>query len=105
MKIICAIVFLGFTGLHLWNSTHSLSLKQRTERFNIEQVFGFYQQETTEDGRVFRWTKSYGGLALTVEKPVILIPLHASHPDIREEPVKIKVYILKDLFDQKKLLD
>jgi hypothetical protein len=105
MKIFLIISVGIFGGLHLWNSVHSLSLKHRTEKLNIEQIFGFYQHEKTVDGREFRWTRSYGGLALRVEKPVILIPLHASHPDISNKPVKVKVYIIKDFFAQKRLLD
>jgi hypothetical protein len=89
----------------LWNSTHSLSLKNRTELLGIKQDFGFYQHEKTNDGREFRWTREYGGLTVKIEKPVIEIPLLASHPDIQKNPVKVKVYLIKDFFKQKKLLD
>jgi hypothetical protein len=30
--------------------------------------------------------------------------LLASHPDIRQNPVRVKIYLVKDLFKQKKLL-
>jgi len=98
-----ALVFL-FACVHLWNSTHSLSLKSRAELLGIKQDFGFYQLEKTDDGRHFRWTREYGGQTIKVEKPVIEIPLLASHPDIQEKPVKVKVYLVKELFKHRKLL-
>jgi len=104
-KIISLVLILIFGGVHLWNSTRSLSLKRRTELLGIKQDFGFYQPEKTSDGREFRWTRSYGGLALRIEKPVMAIPLLASHPDIQKKPVKVKIYLIKEFFKQKELLD
>lgn len=94
-----------FAGFHLWNSTHALSLARRTERLGLEQNFGLYKQETTLEGRTFRWTKSYGGLTVRMTDPVMLVPLHASHPDIRRRPVHVKVYLVEDLFKSRELLD
>jgi fumarate reductase subunit D len=103
--ILSIIVLSLFSGIHLWNSTHSLSLKTRTELLGIKQDFGFYQLEKTDDGREFRWTRGYGGLTLKIEKPVIEIPLLASHPDIQQNPVTVTIYLIKEFFKQKKLLD
>ncbi len=94
-----------FTGLQLWNSTHSLSLEQRTEQFDLQQNFGFYDTEITPQGKEFRWTQKNAGITLEVKKPVLSIPLHASHPDIQEKPVKVKIFIIKDFFREKVLLD
>jgi O-antigen ligase len=105
LKIIGAIVITIFGASLLWNSTHSLSLASRTKLLGLKQDLGFYQLEKTNDGREFRWTREYGGLTIKIEKPVIEIPLLASHPDIQENPIKVKIYIVKDLFKQKKLLD
>jgi hypothetical protein len=104
-KIAALAILSLFGGVHLWNSTHSLSLKSRTELLGLKQDFGFYQHEKTNDGKEFRWTRSYGGLTLKIEKPVIAIPLLASHPDIQKKPVKVKIYLVKDFFKHKKLLD
>lgn len=103
-KIMSTVGLLLFGGIHLWNSTHSLSLHSRTERFGLEQNFGLYQLEKTPDGKKFRWTRGYGGVSLIINKPEISIPLHASHPDIKQHPVTVKIYLVKDLFKQKKLL-
>jgi O-antigen ligase len=97
-----AVVLYG--GFHLWNSTHSLSLKSRTEMFSLNQDFGLSQPEKTKDQREFRWTRRYGGVTVKIQKPVIVIPLLASHPDIQANPVKVKIELTDDFFKSKKLL-
>ena len=91
-------------SIHLWNSAHSLSLKSRTERFHLKQDFGLYPAEKDNEGREFRWTRNYGGLTLKIEKPILVLPLHASHPDIHKKPITIRLYFVKDLFRQKRLV-
>lgn len=104
--MIAASLLLAFSlGIHLWNSTHSLSLKRRTEQFQIQQNFGLYKKEITRDGREFRWTKRFAGLTIKIEKPVMEITLHASHPDIERNPVKVKILLIEDFFKKKKVLD
>jgi hypothetical protein len=100
-----AAVFLVIGARQLWNASHSLSLKSRTEQLELKQDFGFYEYEQTQDGRVFRWTGQYGGLALHIEKPVIRIPMQAAHPDIKENPVRVSIYLIQGFFKHKRLLD
>jgi len=104
-KILSLVLIVVFGAVHLWNSTHSLSLKSRTEKLGLKQDFGLYQEEKTDDGREFRWTGSYGGQTIKIEKSVIEIPLLASHPNIEKNPVEVKIYLIKDFFREKKLLD
>jgi len=100
-----ALVFLALFGcVHLWNSTHSLSLASQTARYGLKQNFGFYRAETAGDGREFRWTREYGGMAIKIEKPLVQIPLLAAHPDIQKNPVKVEIYLVKDFFKKKRLL-
>jgi hypothetical protein len=89
----------------LWNATHSLSLKSKTDQLEIKQDFGFYEYEKTGEGEMFRWTREYGGMTLNIEQPVILIPILASHPDIKQNPVRVRIYLIKDFFKRKRLLD
>jgi len=105
LKIISAIVIIISGASLLWNSTHSLSLASRTRLLGLKQNFGFYQLEKTADGREFRWTREYGGTTITIEKPILKISLLASHPDIERKSVKGRIYIVKDFFKQKKLLE
>jgi hypothetical protein len=104
LKILAAVLVVLYSVIHLWNSTHSLSLKNRTEQLGIKQDFGLDKLEKTNKGREFRWTRSYGGLTIKIEKPVIVIPLLASHPDIQKKPLKVKLYLVKDFFKSKRLL-
>lgn len=99
------VFILLFSGLHLWNSTHSLSLEQRTQKLGLRQNFGFYKWEKTPQGREFRWSRSHAGLTVSIKKPVLQIPLLASHPDIQQRPVHVKIYLVEGLLREKKLLD
>lgn len=94
-----------FGAVYLWQSSHSLSLKSRTQRFGIQQNFGLYAREKTADGRTFQWSGKTAGLSLTVEKPVVKIPLLASHPDISEKPLGVEIYLVEDFFKKRRLLD
>lgn len=102
-----AVLFLtiAFSAVHVWNSTHSLSLESRTRELNLEQNFGFYRTEMTVGGREFNWTGKNAGRTITVNKPVMEVHLHASHPDIRTNPVQVEVYLVKDFFRTKRLLE
>ncbi len=95
---------IAFSAVHVWNSTHSLSLENRTRELNLEQNFGFYQTEMTVGGREFNWTGKNAGRTITINKPVMEVHLHASHPDIKIKPVIVKIYLVKDFFKEKKLL-
>lgn len=103
-KVMAMAVVMLYATVHFWNSTHSLSLKARTEQLGLVQEFGLDKPETTADGREFRWTREYGGMPIKIEKPVMVIPIHASHPDIRQKPIQVKFILVKNFFKQKKLL-
>lgn len=96
-----AVILLLYAAIHAWNSRHSLSLDVRTREFHLQQNFGLYQAEKTADGRDYRWTREYGGLALTIGGPVIQIPLLASHPDLKKQPVDVDIFWIKGLFKEK----
>ena len=100
---VAAVLVTG--GWQLWNATHSLSLKSKTEQLGIKQDFGFYEYEKTQEGEMFRWTRGYGGLTVNIEQPVIRIPMLAAHPDIKQNPVRVRIYLIKDFFKRKTLLD
>ena len=95
---------LAYGGIHLWNSTHSLSLESRTEKLEIRQRFGFYQNETTPEGIKFNWTGRRAGRAIELLTPFLRFHLHASHPDITSNPVRVKIFLIKDFFREKRLL-
>lgn len=104
-NLINILLIILSTTLLLWHSTHSLSLQNRTNQFKLKQDFGLYQLEKTNEGMKFHWTKRNGGFSLMIKEPIIQIPLLATHPDIQINPVKVKIFLVKDLFKQKILLD
>ena len=100
--IVISVLVYGATLL--WNSTHSLSLQSRTEKLGLVQEFGLYQQEKTSDGREFRWTREYGAIPIKIDKPLLSVPIHASHPDIDKKPVLVQFYLVEGLFKSQRLL-
>ncbi|OGD19124.1 MAG: hypothetical protein A2W03_05805 [Candidatus Aminicenantes bacterium RBG_16_63_16] len=97
-------LLLGFGAVHGWNSAHSLSLERRTADLVIRQEFGLDRVEQTPDGREFRWSGKRAALTLTMAKPTLEMPLLAAHPDIRENPVRVRVYRVVGFFRGKQLL-
>lgn len=97
IRVAGAVLLSLFAASLVWNSSHSLSLKSRTEKFHLEQRFGLGEPETTSDGKEFRWTGRSAAMPVLVEKPVMMIPMLASHPDIRENPVRVRAYLLEDV--------
>lgn len=89
-----------FSSLHLWNSTHSLSLAERTKKFHLNREFGLYEHEKNEEGKEFRWTREYGGIPITVAGPVMKISMMAAHPDIEHNPVRVEFYFIKGFFKE-----
>lgn len=98
--LLWALPFL-LAGVQLWNSLHSLSPEQRTRRFGLVQSFGFFPQEKAEDGMPFRWTGRAAGFALTSGPGDLELSLHASHPDLASNPIRVDVVLVEDLFRRK----
>lgn len=94
----------AFGFIHARNSLGPLSLKTKTEKYHLSHDFGFYEAEKTESGRMFRWTDRRAGKSLRVKKKTMVLDLHASHPDIHDNPVSVKIFLVKDFFSDKKLL-
>ncbi|MFC2165493.1 O-antigen ligase family protein [Acidobacteriota bacterium] len=105
LKTVLGLLLVVFAAGHAWNSYHSLSLRERTEKYHLFHEFGLYQKETM-DGRDFRWTGKAAALTVKVEnKGVLAVPVLASHPDIEQNPVRVKVYVTEDLFRNTELID
>lgn len=103
-KIAAAVVIFVSGSTLLWNSTHSLSLARRTKELNLPREFGLDKLEKTADGREFRWTREYGGIPLKIEKPILIVAIHASHPDIQKKPVNVRIFLVEDFFKHKRFL-
>ncbi len=101
-RVLVAGIFM-FAAFHAWNSIHSLSLQEKTQRFRLPQNFGFYQKESAA-GQEFRWTGKSAGTTCKVEKPLLIIPLLASHPDIHQVPVWVDIFMTRNLLKEQELL-
>lgn len=75
-------------------SIHSLSLSYRTQKYNLYQEFGLDRPEKTSGGQEFRWTGKSAALPLSILGPKLILPLHASHPDIRQNPVIVELFLV-----------
>ena len=105
VKMFGLVLIVLFGGLHIGSATHSLALGKRAEKIGIKQDFGWYQEEKDQQGHTFRWSREYGGVSLKLKEPDIGFSLLASHPDIKSNPVKVKVFIVKDFFKKITLMD
>jgi hypothetical protein len=91
--------FVAAFGLaHLWSSAHGLSLDRTTVRFPVPKEIGLGRMEKTDDGREFRWTREYGGVPVAAASSALVVPVHASHPDIAARPVRVRISLRPDVF-------
>jgi len=104
LKIAAIILVLIFGAAHLWNSTHSLSINHKTEQFGWKKNFGFYEAEKDNRGFLFKWAKKSAGITVDNLGPSLIIPIIASHPDIKKYPVKVKIYKADNYFRKKNLI-
>ena len=103
-KAFVALLVCIFGVVFIRDSFTRLSLRERAGMFHLRQEFGLYQKETM-DGRPFRWTGRAAGLTVKPNKPVVVVPVLASHPDIGVNPVKVKIFLTEDMFKSRRPLD
>jgi O-antigen ligase len=103
-KIASLLLLSIFGTVHLWNSTHTLAVNQRAVRFDWEQNFGLYELEKDSREFYFHWARKSAGLAVDNWGPTLVVPILASHPDIRENPVRVRVFLADAYFRKKSLL-
>jgi len=103
-KILAASLIVLFSVIHLWNSTHSLSIGKRHENVGWDQSFGFYQVEEDYQGFTFQWAKKTAGLCEKILGSPMIIPVRASHPDVERIPVQVKIYSANQYFMKQELL-
>jgi O-antigen ligase len=99
-----AILLAAFASFHLWNSTHALSINSEAAKYGWDQNFGFYGVERDNRGFVFQWAKREAGLVIANLGPVLVVPMLATHPDIQENPVRVRVYLANAYFRKKNLI-
>lgn len=98
--VLCMIFAISYG----WNTIHGLSIRERANKFGFEQRFGLYRVEIME-GREFQWSKQKAGISVSVNKPYLRVPVIASHPNIQQDPVRVRISVTMDLFREMKPLD
>jgi O-antigen ligase len=99
-----AILVAVFASVHLWNSTHPLSINSEAAKYGWDQNFGLYGTERDNRGFVFQWARREAGLTIANLGPVLVIPMLATHPDIQENPVRVRVYLGNSYFRKRALI-
>lgn len=103
-KMIIAVIILIYFGVSLYHSVASFSLPSRTEKFGWKQDYGFYKWEEGPKGE-YRWSKKGAGYTQSIEKPFIIIPIIASHPDLEKKSLDVRVFFSENPFKKGKLID
>jgi hypothetical protein len=93
-----------FAGSQVLSSVRSLSISEQTRRFGWRQNFGLYNLEKDDQGNPFFWMKKSAGFTLEKRGNVFKAAIRASHPDIREKPVQVRVYSADAYFRRLDLL-
>lgn len=96
------VLVFGFSGLR--DSTRELSIAGKSTAFGIAQEFGLYHPEKDEAGMAFRWTRDDAAWSVEIKGPSLRLPVQISHPDVAERPVRVKVFLGKELLGEEILL-
>jgi hypothetical protein len=67
--------------------------------FLSEKTLGVYPEEFKDGGREYQWGEKVVMIPLEVKGQWMHIPIRLGNPDIREKPVKIKIFINKKIID------
>ncbi|MFC2169495.1 O-antigen ligase family protein [Acidobacteriota bacterium] len=103
-KIMAIVLLLSFGVIHFWNSTHSLSIGNETEKYGWVQNFGLYQNEKDDRGFLFQWGKKTVGVTIDNLEDTVIFPIRAAHPDINKRPVRVKIFLADKHFRKQRLL-
>jgi len=93
-----------FSGIFLWNSTHSLSVFKAAEKYGWKPNFGLYRMEQDERAFRFHWTRKTAGFSFQNLHQTLVLPIRATHPGIERYPVKVGIYLADVKFQPLEIL-
>ena len=67
--------------------------------FLPERILGLYQEEFKDKEREYRWGEKVVIIPLEVKGKGINIPIRFGNPDIKEHPVKAKIFVNRRIID------
>ena len=103
LTLISTLILLFFS-VNLWQSVTSLSIWNQSQKFGWAQEFGFYPLEKDSRNFTFKWAQQKAGFSLISLGDKLMIPLLATHPDIRTKNVVVKIFESDHVFRKKRLL-
>ncbi|MBN2435239.1 MAG: O-antigen ligase family protein [Spirochaetes bacterium] len=102
--IITLVILIIFGAVNLVNTMGSLSLQFQAEKYGWDQNFGLYSAEKDDRGFLFNWAKRSAGISVDNLGPILIIPVLASHPDIKSNPVNVRIFLSDTYFRKNRLL-
>jgi len=105
--IIIVILFSVYIYFNYFSSVNLLSIDEKYRFLGLsrQDIYGFYDNERLENGLEFNWTSYEALKEVKIKANKIVIPVFCLKPDIKEEPVTVKIsfndklveeFILKD---------
>ena len=88
------VLALAYVGGLAYVSWSDLRVPLRAQRADWDYSYGFHAPETDESGDEFRWASGGRALAVVpVQDRWIELSAWTHHPDVREDPVELKVWL------------
>ena len=92
---VLALAYVGGLGYVSWSD---LRVPLRAQRADWDYSYGFYDPEPDGSGGEFRWAAGRAVAVVPVRDRWIELSAWTHHPDVREEPVELKVWLDGTLF-------
>lgn len=105
--IIVVILFSVYIYFNYFSSVNLLSIdeKYRFLGLNRQNVYGFYDNEKLESGLDFNWTSNKALKRVKIEGNKIIILVFCLKPNIKEEPVTVKIFFDNKMVDEFNIKD
>lgn len=93
MMVITIIIFLVFfVGVNIYVSINHLTVEEKVKRFELENLYGFYEPEQ-EDDITYNRTGKEAVKIVKKKGDVISIPVGSAKPDIKEEGIELEIAV------------
>jgi hypothetical protein len=75
-----------------YTARHELRVPARAARFGWPYSYGWYEPESSGEGRQFRWARQHAVAVIEAPKPWMKLTVSVNHPDVAQEPVEVSVW-------------
>ncbi len=67
--------------------------------YPLDRTLGLYKEEFKDQGREYRWGEKVVLIPLEKKGNWVHIPIKLGNPDIKEKPVKVKIFMNRKIID------